>query len=660
MTTITNVIERDRLAEVLRGLPITMVSNLFVATSLAVSMWDSLPHAVLAAFIGCNTLVNAARVALAWVWQRRGLLDANPRRLLMWCWVGALLSGLCWAGILLACARHGQAYSVAVGLTFCGINAGATVQSKASRAQVLAFILPNSLLLVILFALAGSLAANTIAINLALLTALMIRSANDQERHFRLSSRLRHEADALTASLKAANVAAVQAVERLKHAATHDPLTGLMNRAGYQAAFEDRLAAAARDGGTFTLLLIDLDRFKSINDRYGHVVGDAVLVATAERLSRYAGPDAVIARLGGDEFAALVPVADREAAANLAQGIVAGLATLGMPSGQVIQAGASVGLAHCPRDGETARDLQTFADLALYAAKEGGRRSWREFDEAMRDETRMKRAIEADLAQALAGDAIGVWFQPQVDCWTGAVVGVEALLRWRHPRFGWVSPPRVVSAAQTTRQCEALTRAILRKACRMIALLDRSGHGDTVVSINVSPGEFGTYPVAELIATELAAGDLDPSRLAIEITEEAVYSTERGGADIAALTRLGVRVIVDDFGVAYSSIGSLRDLPLAGLKIDRSFIHGVADNTRDRLLTEAVLAFANTLGAHVVAEGVETREQVEVLRALGCQVLQGYYFAKAMPEAEALLWIGRNAGVAAMKRIAPPPMLRHA
>lgn len=659
-TTITSVIERDQLAEVLRGLPITMLSSLFVAFSLAATLWDSLPHAALAAFIGLSTLINASRVGIARVWRRRGLVDRDPRRLLFWCWVGALLSGLCWAGILFVCGLYGEACSVGVGLTFCGINAGATVQNKASRAQVLAFVLPNSILQVILFALSGSLAANIIAVNLTLLTALMIRSANDQQRHFLLSSRLRHEANALAASLQVANVAAVQAVERLRHAAMHDHLTGLMNRAGYQAAFEDRLASAAREGGSLVLMLIDLDRFKAINDRYGHAVGDLVLMATADRLSRYAGPDAVIARLGGDEFAALVPVEGREAAANLAQRIVEGLATLGMPSGQMIQAGASVGFAQYPRDGETAWDLQTFADIALYAAKEGGRRSWREFDEAMRDEARMKRALEADLALALSQDAIEVWFQPQVDCWTGAVVGLEALLRWQHPRFGWVSPPLVVSAAQTTRQCEALTRTILRKACRMIALLDMSGHGSTMVSINISPEEFGTYPVAELIATELAARDLDPSRLAIEITEEAVYSTERGGSDIAELTRLGIRVIVDDFGVAYSSIGSLRDLPFAGLKIDRSFIQGVVDNPHDRMLTEAVLTFANTLGAHVVAEGVETREQVEVLRALGCRVLQGYYFAKAMPEAQALLWIGRNAGVAAIARIAPPPMLRQA
>ena len=642
------IIKRDQASDVLRGLPSTMVSNLFVSGSLAGMMWDVVPHPRILAFLAANAIINVTRALLAKRWLRQGNAARAPERILSFCWIGAFLSGLCWAAALLGCAYHGQAYSMEVALAYCGLNAGSIIQNKATRAPAIAFVLPNTSILIFLFAIEGSLSSQIVAVNLTLLTALMFRCSTEQEKHYLQSSRLRHEATELAASLKAANVAAGHALQRLEHSAKHDHLTGLFNRAAYQVAFEARLTRAVAERQAFWVMLIDLDRFKAINDTFGHAVGDELLVEVGARLRDILGPHAVVARLGGDEFAALIDDppggegARRELGCDLACAIVGGLGKLVTPSGQILHAGASVGLAHCPQDGGTPTDLQIHADLALYAAKSEGRGTWRRFDEAMHLEARMKREIERDLAKALEDGSIRAWFQPQVDCMTGRAVGLEALLRWKHPKFGWIAPPDVVAAAAGTRQSRALTQAILKDACRMAQCLDASGHGAIVVSINVSPNEFGTYPIAEVVAAELDAHGLAASRLAIEITEEAVYSNERGGRDVETLTRMGVGIIVDDFGVAYSSVGSLRNLRFDTLKVDRSFIRGVADNAQDRVLMQAILAFARTLGVMVVAEGVETQAQFDVLRALGCPVLQGYLFASAMPETDALLWLARN------------------
>jgi predicted signal transduction protein with EAL and GGDEF domain len=363
----------------------------------------------------------------------------------------------------------------------------------------------------------------------------------------------------------------------------------------------------------------------------------------------------VVARLGGDEFAALVEGAPTDAAgAALARAVVLHLGEIVTRSGRTLNAGASVGIAHHPRDGRTRAELQAHADLALYAAKSEGRGTWRPFVEAMHQKAQTRREIERDLPEALETGAIQAWFQPQIACATGRVVGFEALLRWKHPSLGWIAPPDAIAAAAATRRSRDLTRAILRDACAMVQALQANAHPDAIVSINVSPNEFGTYPIAELIAAELDAHRLPASRLAIEITEEAVYSNERGGKDVDALSAMGVGIIVDDFGVAYSSIGSLRALRFDSLKVDRSFIRDIAESAQDRILLEAILAFARTLGVTVVAEGVETRVQFEILRQLGCPVVQGYHFARAMPRIEALAWISGNddrAGIAVQDRI---------
>ena len=642
-------IRRDQASDVLRGLRVTLISNLFVSCSLAGMVWPLVPHAQVLGLLAVNAGITAARGLLARSWRRTGLTLSAPDRVLTGCWIGALLSGLCWTVALIGLAYHGHAYTISSGLAFLSINAGATIQNKFARAPAFAFVLPNLTVLILLFILDRSYGAQIIAVNLILLTGLLLRCAGEQERHYLRAKRLTYEAIALTESLKAANVAAGEAMHCLEHSAAHDDLTGLLNRAAYQKAFETRL----HESGTaaFWIMMIDLDRFKRINDRFGHVVGDAILVESGAQLRRILGPDAVVARLGGDEFAALIPAhPDDPAGEGLAQAVVHGLDSLLLPSGQTLQVGASVGLAEHPRDGRTQTELQIHADLALYAAKAGGRSTWRPFHETMGARVKARHVLERDLPDALESGAIQAWFQPQLNCSTGRVIGFEALLRWKHPALGWISPPDAIAAAVTTRRSQALTRTILRQACRMAQALEANGHDAAVVSVNVSPNEFGTYSIADMVAAELSAHTLSAARIALEITEEAVFSNERGGKDMDALVDMGVGIIVDDFGVAYSSIGSLRDLRFDSLKVDRSFIKGITDNPQDRVLLEAILAFARTLGVTVLAEGVETAEQFRLLRQLGCPAVQGYHFARAMPPNQALAWITGNDLVARIAR----------
>jgi diguanylate cyclase len=375
---IERLIRRDQLDVLLTSLPLTLGANTFVSLSFIAMMWGSLAPGVLVTWAALNGAVNLARLLIARAVRRRGLLDTAPDRVLAFAWAGALISGLCWAWALIICIQAGHAYNIATGLTFCGINAGAVIQNITNRASTLAFVLPNSAILIIVYLTSGSAQVEIMGVNSLLLTLLMVRASGRAERDYIVAARLRHEADHLAGSLRRANVAATAAMRQLDHAANHDPLTDLANRAAYRRAFEDRLAWAARGEGELTAMLIDLDRFKAINDTHGHAAGDAVLVAVAARLRAALGPGDVAARLGGDEFAALIFRPRMDAAdAAIAGRIVHDLAAPIEIGGLTVRAGASVGFARFPPEGQSLQALEAAADAALYAAKSEGRGTWR-------------------------------------------------------------------------------------------------------------------------------------------------------------------------------------------------------------------------------------------------------------------------------------------
>ncbi|WP_407521367.1 putative bifunctional diguanylate cyclase/phosphodiesterase [Methylobacterium oryzisoli] len=651
MDSIDRLVDRDRVDALLRVLPLTLASNTFVSVSFTVTMWGDVQPASLLCFVTLNAAVNLGRLWGVWTVRRRGLTELSPSLVLTLSRAGALVSGLCWAMILVLAAQAGHAYNLAVGLTFCGINAGSVIQSTADRQTTLAFVLPNSVILILTLLAGETVQSQIIGVNLLLLTLLMVRASTRAERDYVTAARLRHEAAHLADSLRQANVAATQAMQRLEHAASHDPLTGLFNRAAYRTRLAERMARAGSGEGEVSLLLIDLDGFKGINDTYGHAAGDAVLAEVARRLTAVLGPDEVIARLGGDEFAALL-FRDRigEADELAAERIVRSLCAPFVLEERFMEAGASVGIARFPRDAATAQDLQAAADLALYASKSGGRGRWCAFGEALRHPSqggsaggRGARALGSDLARALESGSVEVWFQPQVDAPTGRTCGLEALLRWTHPAFGPVPPPEAVRAAAAAGLTPALTRHVVREACRMAVRLDAAGRDDVVIAVNVSPEAFGIDLVPRMVADELAAHGVEGRRLEVEITEQVPYGAERVGAEIAALRASGVAIVIDDFGMAYASLEALRGIDFDGLKIDRAFVSGLATGERDRAMIQAILAFARSLGVRTVAEGVETAAQAAILRQLGCPVLQGYRYAPALPPTQALFWIARNA-----------------
>ena len=422
--------------------------------------------------------------------------------------------------------------------------------------------------------------------------------------------------------------------------AMHDPLTGLPNRELFQRRVVAALLDAAQDGGTGdeagpAALLVDLDRFKAVNDTLGHPVGDALLRLVAKRLRSVLRPCDVVARLGGDEFALLVPPLPGPVdLAQLARRIVDVLGRPYLIDGHLVNIGASVGVAQAPPDGREHSQLLRSADLALYHAKASGRSAWSFFEPHMDARARARRSLEIDLRRALALREFELHYQPQVDLETDAIVGFEALLRWRHPGRGLVSPGDFVPLAEEIGLIVPLGEWVLREACCQAA---RWPDGMSV-AVNVSPHQFAdTARLVSLVARALASSGLPGRRLEIEITESVLLRHEQAVLDaLHRLRAMGVRVAMDDFGTGYSSLSQLHSFPFDKIKIDRSFVADRDDKNGDDAAAQAaviraITALGASLGMSTIAEGVETSDQLARIRAEGCMAVQGYLFSQPVP-----------------------------
>ncbi|KQN25427.1 diguanylate cyclase [Sphingomonas sp. Leaf33] len=417
--------------------------------------------------------------------------------------------------------------------------------------------------------------------------------------------------------------------------ALFDGLTGLANRQRMLLSLEQTLAQVAASYRTAALLLLDLDRFKAVNDTLGHQTGDALLKQVAQRLTRAVGDAGLVGRLGGDEFKVVVPSdADRDRLATLADTIITALSQPYFIGGSSISIGCSIGIAVAPDDGRDADALVRNADLALYSAKGDGRGVHRFFREEMLEEARSRKQLEDDLRQALVGDQLHLVYQPIVSVVDERVVGYETLLRWDHPVRGPISPAEFVPIAEECGMIESIGTWVLRRACA-----DAAAWPDGIrVAVNISPIQFANPALPAIIANTLAASGVVAARLELEITESVFVndgaSTE---AMFASLKRLGVRLALDDFGTGYSSLGYLRHAPFDKIKIDRSFVCGVADaSNRNAAIVRAIVTLADTLGMETTAEGVETQDEIVQIRALGCTQIQGWVYGKAVPHTEVL------------------------
>ncbi|MCL6709418.1 EAL domain-containing protein [Pseudomonas sp. R2.Fl] len=573
--------------------------------------------------------------------QRRRMIGSEPERSLKLIGFGALTSGFAWATLpFIVSDFNGNGPDAYVYLIMMGISAGAVIRGIGCAYPSLAFAVPPLLSIMVSLAWGGGTVDFVLATNVAAFILILVRSSIAAERVFVSNELGKLEATSLAGSLSRANQDIQHSHNQLEVVATRDPLTGLANRGRFAELLAQSVATATTENRAAALLLLDVDRFKTINDTLGHGAGDVVLKEVSSRLNAIVGTDATLARLGGDEFAILVDGANACAVARrIADSILERGRQPIVVAGTALSVSLSIGLASYPEHATTAEDLLACADMALYAAKERGRRRVQEFDPTMKSLADRQRMIEQDLERAIAESELEVWFQPQIRLDTGEIAGFEALLRWFHPELGAVSPPEVVQAAQAMHIAERLTEYVADGACRMLSRLPELGLPSATVAFNVSPSEFALYSVADMLERVTRTHTINPNLLEIEITEEAILDTEGAGEQLKRLENAGYKLAVDDFGMGHSSLAYLVSLKVDRLKIDRSFVTGVSDTRANQELITALVGLGQALTIEIVVEGVETAADAAALEALGCRIGQGYHFARPMPEPALKAWL---------------------
>ena len=436
-----------------------------------------------------------------------------------------------------------------------------------------------------------------------------------------------------------------QTEARLERLAHYDPLTDLPNRLLFQSRMEHALDSAHRQGEQVALLLIDLDRFKDVNDSLGHPAGDELLQKVVQRVRKRLRDEDTLARLGGDEFVVLLErVANPQDAGRVAQEIIDTLVQFfQLDSGAEVFISASIGISLYPDHGGTPSELTQHADAALYLAKAQGRHTYRYYTEALTRASQDRLSLEARLRRALERDELLVYYQPQMDIASGRIVGVEALVRWVDPDEGMIMPDRFIHIAEESGLIIPLGEYVLRAACRQAKAWTDAGWPALRLAVNLSPRQFAQPDLAGQILSVLHDTGYDPANLELELTESALMSE---GGDAAALLNqlktMGVRLAIDDFGTGYSSLSYLRHFPLDTLKIDKSFVHDIPDHQDDMEIAIAIIQLAHILGFTVLAEGVETAAQLAFLHEQGCDLYQGYLFSKPLPAAEFIKLLEAN------------------
>ncbi len=439
---------------------------------------------------------------------------------------------------------------------------------------------------------------------------------------------LEHVVATRTEKLEAAN-------RQLRHLATHDALTGLPNR----ILLDDRLALAMahanREGKPFAVLVVDLDRFKLINDSLGHRAGDTVLDQVSRRLLSVTRDIDTVARTGGDEFVVLIsPSAHVEDALLIAQRANEALRAPIVIGGVELHVTGSIGLACYPTDAASPESLMARADAAMYCAKQRGRNNVQRFGPGMDAMTVARVSLESELHHAIQANEFELHYQPKVDMEGGDVRSAEALVRWRHPKRGLIAPDDFIPLSEECGLINEIGGWVLREACRQCAEWRRSGLPALRIAVNVAAAQFRRGDLVDVVRGALAQARLEPCFLEIELTESAVMTNpEESAVILEQLSRMGVQVSVDDFGTGYSSINYLRRFPIDKLKIDQSFVRAL-DSDVDASIVRAVISLAHSLRLKVVAEGVETARQLKFLHSLGCDQYQGFHFSPPLPAAQ--------------------------
>jgi len=436
------------------------------------------------------------------------------------------------------------------------------------------------------------------------------------------------------------------AEDHLTFVAHHDSLTGLPNR----ALFNDRLKQALIDAGrhkrVVAVMFLDLDNFKNINDSFGHKAGDLLLQGVAERLGQCLRPGDTVSRLSGDEFTLILSDMAQAGDANrLAQKIVEDFRLPYGVDGREIFVTASLGVALFPLDSRDREELLKYADIAMYRAKEQGKNSYQFYAAEMSAAATERLLLQSGLRVALERKELTLHYQPQVDMTTGRIVGMEALVRWKHPERGWIPPDKFIPIAEEIGLITPIGEWVLRTACAQNKAWEDAGLSGYRVAVNISGHQIRQQDFVEAVTRVLRQTGLRPQSLGLELTESVLmHGGEENIAKLRMLEVMGIHISIDDFGTGYSSLGYLKLFPIDVLKIDRTFVRDVTTNPDDAAIASAIVTLAHSLGIQVVAEGVETKEQLAFLRSRRCDGIQGYYFSKPLPagECEALLRSGKR------------------
>ncbi|HSD95552.1 MAG TPA: EAL domain-containing protein, partial [Sulfuricaulis sp.] len=428
----------------------------------------------------------------------------------------------------------------------------------------------------------------------------------------------------------------MQAQQRLQYLAHHDALTDLPNRALFHERLEHALRRARWTQRPLAVLFLDLDRFKNINDTLGHDIGDSALRVASERLKECVREGDTVARLGGDEFTVLLEdIANADDVPAIAQKIVDALSRPFSVNNREFVITTSIGVSLYPGDGEDSQKLLRNADTAMYRAKDLGRNKYQFYSSEMSAKALEKFMLETSLRHALEREEFLLHYQPQVNLATGLITGVEALLRWQHPDLGLVSPFQFIPVAEETGLMKSIDKWVLQTACDRARRWKSSGMPPLSMTVNLSGASFSEPNLVDMVARALHQAGLSPEILELEITENVIMQNAPATVDmLQALNRMGIRLAVDDFGAGHSSLSYLKRFPIDTLKIDQSFVRDVTTDPDDASIVTAIIAMAHGLQLKVIADGVETPDQLVFLRNHGCDGMQGYLFSRPQPEAE--------------------------
>lgn len=432
-----------------------------------------------------------------------------------------------------------------------------------------------------------------------------------------------------------------EAEERIEFLAHHDALTSLPNRILTRDRFDQALALAKRQKTGMAMLFVDLDHFKYVNDTFGHIAGDDLLIESVKRLEKTVRESDTISRQGGDEFLIILPaINDNLAISRIAQHM---LDTLSLPftiSGHSLGISASIGIALYPKHGEDFDTLLKNADAAMYGAKAAGKNTYRFFTDELNIDARDKLQLKAYLRTALDHGEFRLHLQPQVDLATGRAIGVESLLRWRHPELGFISPARFIPVAEESGLINPIGEWVIQEACRLGAARLATGGMPLLIAVNISAQQFSRSNLMDVVATALARTGFPAHQLELEFTESGLLTDiDHSIETIRQLKELGVKTAIDDFGTGYSSLSYLKQFRVEKLKIDQSFVRDLESDSEDLEIVRAIIQLGKTLNLRVIAEGVETTAQIAMLAELGCDEVQGYLIAKPLPTEDVEAWL---------------------